>query len=144
MTYLPSELPLPTPEIWELPFWNFCRQRSLRFQACAVCGRVRHPPMPTCAICHSFKDTWVEAPDDPELYTFTIVHHPSHPSLKNAVPYNAAVVIFPSLQSVRLVTNIVDCPNEDLRIGMPLSLAWEEALSGYVLPRFRPLSAERA
>jgi hypothetical protein len=96
--------------------------------------------MPICPICHSFNDTWVEAPGDSELFTFTIVHHPSHPSLKSAVPYNAAVVIFPSLQSVRLVTNIVDCPNEDLRIGMPLSLAWEEPCSGYVLPRFRPLS----
>jgi uncharacterized OB-fold protein len=138
VTYLPAEVPLPEPARWERPFWDFCRQRSLRFQVCAACGRARHPPMPCCPACNSFADTWIEAPDDAELFTYTIIHHASHPALRDSLPYNVAVVMFPALQSVRLVTNIVACRNEDLRIGMPLSLVWEEPRSGHVLPRFRP------
>jgi uncharacterized protein len=138
MTYLPSDAPLPAPEVWERPFWEFCRQRMLRFQTCAACGRVRHPPMPCCPQCRSFDDNWIAATNDAELFTYTIVHNPNHPALAKTVPYNIAVVAFPSLQSVRLVTNIVGCPNEALKIGMKLSLTWEEPLPGRVLPRFRP------
>lgn len=142
MSYLPADAPLPDPEIWERPFWDFCRQRCLRFQACAACGRVRHPPMPCCPNCRSFKDIWIEASDDAELYTYTVVHNPNHPALIGTVPYNIALVIFPSLQGVRLVTNIVDCRNDELKIGMPLSLVWEEPVPGRVLPRFRPASGK--
>jgi uncharacterized OB-fold protein len=138
MTYLPPDLPIPAPEPWELQFWDFCRQRTLRFQSCMACGQIRHPPVPCCPVCRSFDDRWVEATDDAELFTFTIVHHIAHPVLRHAVPYNAAVVMFPSLQSVRLVTNIVDCPDEDLRVGLKLTLSWEEPQPGSVLPRFRP------
>lgn len=138
MSYLPAETPFPEPAPWEQAFWDFCGQRSLRFQGCARCGVVRHPPMPVCASCQAFEIEWLEAEGDVELFTYTIVHHPNHPDLLKATPYNAALVIFPRMQGVRLVTNIVDCRNEDLRIGMKLSLVWEEPTPGRVLPRFRP------
>ncbi len=99
--------------------------------------------MPYCPACRSPAETWLEASDDAELYTYTIIHHANHPALKDAVPYNAAVVVFPALQSVRLVTNILDCPNDKLQIGMPLTLAWEEPKPGGVLPRFKPAAPRR-
>lgn len=137
MSYLPAETPFPPPEPWEQPFWDFCGQRSLRFQSCARCGVIRHPPMPVCAACHALESKWLAADSDVELFTYTVVHHPNHPALVASTPYNAALVIFPRMQGVRLVTNIVDCPNQDLRIGMPLSLVWDEPVPGRVLPRFR-------
>lgn len=142
MTYLPADVPLPDPQPWEEMFWEHCRRHELRFQACADCGTVRHPPMPYCAACRSPREIWCAAPDDAELYTYTIVHHPNHPALQGAVPYNAAVVIFPSLQSVRLVTNIVGCANADFRIGMKLVPVFEEPMPGRVLPRFAPRMAQ--
>jgi uncharacterized OB-fold protein len=138
MSYLPVDALLGEPEPWERPFWDFCRDRSLRFQACSDCDSVRHPPMPFCPACRSAKHDWRVAGDDAELFTYTIVHHASHAALTRATPYNAAVVMFPSMQSVRLVSNIVDCPDEDLKIGMPLSLVWEEPTPGVVLARFQP------
>lgn len=143
MSYLPADAPLPNCDPWEARFWEFCVARSLRFQSCAKCGKVRHPPMPVCAVCHSLEEQWLEAGDDAELFSYTIVHHPSHPALVRVAPYNAAIVIFPSLQSVRLVSNVVDCPNDALRIGMKLSLAWEEQQPGRVLARFRPKAGAR-
>jgi len=107
------------------------------FQRCADCGAIRHPPAPACAECQSFADAWISATPDAELYTFTVIHHANHPALRDAVPYNAAVVIFRSLQNVRLVTNIIDTAPEELRIGMALELVWEEPVAGRVLPRFR-------
>lgn len=138
MTYLPVETPRPDCEPWEREFWRRCSERSLRFQSCARCGVIRHPPMPVCASCRSTDEAWLEAQGDPELYTYTVIHHASHPALSRVAPYNVALVIFPDMQGVRLVTNIVDCRNEDLRIGMKLTLVWEEVSSMGALPRFRP------
>ncbi len=140
MSYLPPDVPLPEPQSWERPFWDYCRDRVLKFQACAVCGKVRHPPLPFCASCRSPQQLWLNAPQRAELYTYTVIHHANHPALLASVPYNAAVVIFPTLQSVRLVTNIVDCPNDALRIGMRLALVWEEPVPNHVLPRFHPVA----
>lgn len=140
MSYLPPDVPLPDPDPWETRFWDFCRNRSLRFQCCAACGLVRHPPMPVCAACHSLQDDWVEPGGEAELFTYTVIHKANHPALARSVPYNAAVAVFASLQSVRLVTNIVDCRHEELRIGMKLALVWEEPKPRRVLPRFRPLA----
>ena len=143
VAYLPSDVPLPNPDPWEKRFWGFCGERSLRFQACADCGHVRHPPMPYCSVCRSPAEKWLEASDDAELFTYTVIHHANHPALKDTVPYNAALVVFPALQSVRLVTNIVGCTNDELKIGMPLTLVWEEPRPGKVLPRFKPAGERR-
>lgn len=142
MTYLPSETPLPVPEPWERAFWEFCDQRTLRFQSCARCGVIRHPPMPVCASCQSLETEWREVEGDIELFSYTIIHHPNHPALAQATPYNVALVIFPQMQNVRLISNIVDCRNADLRIGMKLSPVWETPVPGRALPRFRPRDAQ--
>lgn len=138
MSYLPSDALVGEPESWEQPFWDYCAKRSLRFQTCRDCGVIRHPPMPFCAACGSPEHLWAEPGGDAELFTYTVVHHASHASLAPVVPYNAAVVMFPQAQSVRLVSNIVNCASTDLRVGMKLSLVWEEAGEGRIVPRFQP------
>lgn len=134
--YLPVDTPMPPPDPWERAFWDHCRDKRLMFQACGDCGRVRHPPMPYCPHCRATAHEWRPAGDDATLFTWTIVHHPSHPALAAAVPYVVAVVEFPSLQNVRLLTNLIDVPFDAIYIGMPLALVWQDLPSGAVLPRF--------
>ena len=62
-------------------------------------------------------------------------HNAVTEALKSYVPYNIAVVGFPSLQ-VRLISNIIDMPPSSLRIGMPLRLTWQECDDGTPLPLF--------
>ena len=138
MAYLPDAVPGPEPTIDDRPFWEACQRRELRFQRCADCGRFRHPPTPACARCKSLRGDWVRAADEAELFSFTVVHHPAHDAVVASVPYNVAIVLFPSFDGVRLVSNVVDCPPDALRIGMRLSLAWEAAGNGLLVPRFRP------
>lgn len=136
MLTLPADVPTPQADPWETEFWAHCAACRLMFQACAACGHVRHPPMPFCPACRSTQVNWQEAVGEARLFTWTLVHHPSHPSLAPAVPYIVAVVEFPALQNVRLLTNLSGVRAEDVRIGMPLSLLWEEPKHGVVLPRF--------
>ena len=137
MSYLPADIPGPEPTIDDAPFWQFCAHQELRFQRCAECGLFRHPPSPVCTRCQSFKSEWLAAQDEAELFSFTVVHNPAHPSIGPALPYNIAIVLFPSFDNVRLISNVVDARPEELRIGMKLDLVWERAGNGGMLPRFR-------
>ncbi|MGE0799112.1 MAG: Zn-ribbon domain-containing OB-fold protein [Lautropia sp.] len=143
MAYLPAAAGSPDPTIDDKPFWAYCAARELRFQQCAGCGRFRHPPAPACPSCRSFASRWVRARDEAELFSFTVVHYAAHPDVESALPYNVAIVRFPSFDDVRLVSNVIDVDPAALRIGMPLRLVWEEAGSGMPLPRFaRRLASE--
>lgn len=137
MAYLPERVPGPEPTIDDQPFWDACTRRELRFQRCTHCGHFRHPPAPGCPRCKSFDHEWVIAKDEAELFSYTVVNYAAHPAVQPVLPYNVAIVLFPSYDNVRLVSNVVDAKADELSIGMPLELVWEQAGDGVVLPRFR-------
>lgn len=141
MGYLPEGVPSPEPTLDDQPFWDYCAQRELRFRRCTACGRCRHPPAPGCPHCQSFESDWVRADDDAELFSYTVVHYAAHPAVEPALPYNVAIVLFPSLDNVRLVSNLIGVDPGAIRIGMHLDLIWEEAGNGMLLPRFAPRAA---
>ena len=118
-------------------FWSYCARGELRFQHCVECGAFRHPPSPVCPGCRSPQSRWDLAPDDAELFSYTVVHHAPHSSLKETVPYNVAIVAFPSIGYVRIVSNIIDAAPAELEIGMPLVLTWQAWAAGAQLPLFR-------
>lgn len=118
-------------------FWQHCAAGELRFQRCADCDTWRHPPAPACGTCRSLSSRWELAPDGAELFSYTIVHHAATPALKDAVPYNVAIVAFPAPGVLRLVSSVVDALPEELSIGMPLELAWARSADDQLLPVFR-------
>lgn len=136
MTYLPAELWSPEPTIDDAGFWEGARQHEIRFQRCSDCGRFRHHPTPGCARCGSLKSEWVKAGDDAELFSFTIVHYAADERVKAHLPYNVAIVRFPSCGDVRLVSNVVGTPSDRLEIGMKLKPVWEDTAGGIPVPRF--------
>ncbi|MBK0392557.1 Zn-ribbon domain-containing OB-fold protein [Ramlibacter algicola] len=137
MSYFPDDMPRPEPTMDEAGFWEFCKDRSLRFQACTSCGTLRHPPLPMCPHCQSCGIDWKEAPPDAEVYSYTVVRHASHPAVTPRLPYVVAVVEFPALPGVRLITNITDIDPGAVRIGLPVKLWWDDIGEGMHVPRFR-------
>jgi uncharacterized OB-fold protein len=137
MAYLPDEIPGPEPTVADQQFWDYCQQRKLRFQRCSACQCFRHPPTPACPYCHAFESEWLQAPETGVIFSFTIVHHAAHPAMKEIVPYNVAIVDFPECDHARLVSNVIDVAPTDIRIGMAVTLAWETAGNGMIVPRFK-------
>ena len=136
-SYLPDLGSIADPQLPEHErFWAFCARRELRFQRCAGCARWRHPPAPRCPHCASPESTWELAPTRAELFSYTVVHHASSPALRDRVPYNVAIVAFPELADIRVVSNVIDVAPHDLSIGMALELTWQEQAPGRVLPLF--------
>lgn len=138
MSYFPAEMPRPEPDRDDREFWAHCAERRLRFQACARCGALRHPPTPICHACQSTETRWVEAPGTAVIYSYCVVHHPNHPAMASRVPYVVGLVTFPSLPGVRLVTNIIDLPPAEIAIGAEVALWWDDIGEGMWIPRFRP------
>lgn len=138
MTYLPGDTFFPSPDNDDREFWQNCKNRKLTFQACADCFQLRHPPTPICGNCYSTKVVWRQAPEQAEIFSYTIVSHPAHEAIDKFVPYVVAVVSFENFGPVKLVTNVLAKP-ERVEIGMKLKLHWEESSDGIFLPRFIPL-----
>jgi uncharacterized protein len=67
--------------------------------------------------------------------SFTVNHQRWEPDLE--VPYVMALVELEEQPDVRLVTNVVDCRPEFVRIGMPVTVTFEEAGDVWI-PLFVP------
>jgi uncharacterized OB-fold protein len=125
MPYLPAGFAVPPFLPHELGFAEGCRVRELRLQRCADCGRFRQPPAPRCAHCRSNRADWTAVSGRGEIFTFTIVRHAANPVLREALPYNVIVVLLEGTEGVRLVSNLIDLPPEQIRIGQRVVLHWD-------------------
>ena len=130
-------MPVPAFTSDTLPWWRAAAAHRLVLQACQGCGRTRHPPAPICPRCHSRSSAWRELPGTGSVYTFTVVHQAFLPDLAGRVPYVVAVVDLEDGDGARLVTNIVDSPPEDVRVGRRVEVVWEDMGPGLALPRAR-------
>ena len=127
---------LPTPDLSTQPWWDAAREGRLLIKRCDACGRTHFYPRPFCPWCWSDRVEWQEATGAATLYTWSVVHQNDLPPFNERVPYVAAVVEL--AEGPRMMTNIVDCPPERLRVGMALEAVFEPVADEVVLPRFRP------
>jgi uncharacterized OB-fold protein len=117
-------------------FWTSGRDGVLRFLRCQVDGTYIHPPAPVCPVCLSRDVVPAPVSGRATVATFTINHQPWYPGLDP--PYAIAIVEIEEQPSVRLMTNVVGCPPEDVRIGMPVQVAFEQYADDVWLPFFAP------
>ena len=137
--YDPVEGPrydLPTPDENSQPWWDACREHKLLVQRCNACGKAQLYPRPFCATCWAEDLSWEEASGRATLYTWSVVRQNDLPPWPARVPYVAAVVDL--AEGPRMLTNVVDCDPEDLRVGMPLIVTFREETDDITLPVFRP------
>ena len=109
---------------------------------CRACGHAWHPPLHRCPQCHSTEVDWVATSGRATLYSYTVVHHAAHVAVADRVPYLVALCTLE--EGPRLVSNLLNCPRAEVRIGMPLKLTFQEIAPGVVLPQFEPAVEARA
>jgi uncharacterized OB-fold protein len=127
-------VPLPEPTEETRPFWDACARDTLVIQHCDQCGHQWLPPMSACPKCLAAEVRWVPASGRGYVYTWTVYHQAYHPAFP--VPYNVAVIELE--EGPRLVSNIVECPLDQIRIGMPVEVVFDHVAEGIALPKFRP------
>jgi len=127
--------PLPRPSEDTAPYWEAAQRGELRMQACGECGHVRFPPSLLCPRCLSEKTEWRRLSGRGKVYSWIVVHQSQHPAFNADTPYN--VVIVELAEGPRLHSQLVDCPNDEIRIGMAVEVVFERVNDEVTLPKFR-------
>ncbi len=116
-------------------FWRGGACGELRFLCCRSCRVFIHPPSPVCPECLS-RELDVEAVSGrARVLTYTVNHQPWIPGFPP--PYVVAIVEIEEQPGLRITTNIVHCPIEEVRIGMAVQVVFEKYDEVY-LPLFEP------
>jgi len=118
------------------PFWEATRDGRLVLPWCTQCGRPHFYPRSACPHCGAGTIEWRRASGQGEVYAVCVEHRPSLPAVFGEEPY--AVALVELAEGVRLMTNIVNVPVSDVRVGLPVSVTWEELSDGRRLPLFEP------
>ena len=128
------------PDAWTEPFWVAAADHRLTCPRCTACATMRMPPSPFCPRCRSQSIEWVELSGRGTVWSFTIARHALIPELADCLPYVVAVVDLEGAPGVRLVANVIDTEVEDVHVGMPLEVVWEDIEGTPVsVYRFRPV-----
>ncbi|HJM76361.1 MAG TPA: OB-fold domain-containing protein [Dehalococcoidia bacterium] len=130
-----AELPLPVPDEATAPFWEACRDGELRIQRCTGCAVFRHPPQPMCRQCGSSEYEWTAVSGRGSVFSYIVTHQPIHPALADLVPH--LVVLVELEEGVRITSNVVECPPDEVAIGMPVEVTFERVNEEITLPKFR-------
>jgi len=136
--FFPDSMPPPMADATTLPWWNAAAEHRLVVQRCASCGHTRHPPAPICPECRSADSDWKEVSGRGDVYSYTLVHRPI--AADQTLPFVVAVIELEGSGGLRMISNVVGVNPEEVEIGMPVELVWEDMSEDLAVPRFRPVT----
>jgi uncharacterized OB-fold protein len=130
--------PLPRPLSTELtrPFWEAARRHELVMPRCKTCAHLFFYPRSECPHCFSTNLEWVQVSGRGRLHSYTIVQQPANPAFRDDVPYVYAVVQLE--EGPRIVSNVVQCDPDTLRVDMPLEAVFDDVTPEWTLVKFKP------
>lgn len=131
-----AQRPLPVPDALTAPYWAAARDRRFVLPHCDDCGRVHFYPRAACPFCGSARLQWTAASGNGTVYTYTVIRRAPGPAFEKEVPYVVAVIAL--AEGPHLMSSVTGCRVEDVRIGMPVRVAFREFEVGAVLPVFEP------
>lgn len=133
-----SDLPTPAPSqnVETAGFWKATTEGRLLFTRCDACAQPTWYPREFCPHCGTLDVTWEEAAGTGTVHSFTIVRRGALGPYAGGSPYVLAYVELD--EGVRLMTNIVEVDEADLRIGLPVRVVFHDTGDGSALPRFQP------
>ena len=132
MTY---RKPLPHVDPETRPYWEGARRHELLIQRCLDCGTYRFYPRAHCIRCLSDRAEWIRSMGRGTIYSYTVVRQNRDPRWVADVPYN--VVLVDMEEGVRLMSTVVDCPPEQLEVGMQVEVVFDDVAEEITLPKFR-------
>jgi uncharacterized OB-fold protein len=132
--------PLPAITSEAKPFWDAAAQNKLVMQHCQNCNAWVWTPRPLCNECGSDRIDWTPLSGNGQVYSFTVIRQVVGRAASKAfepdIPYVVAWVDLD--EGPRMITNIVRCPAENVKLGMKVSVVFEQATPEIWLPKFKP------
>ena len=123
------KLPAPAVSAETQAYWDAAAKGKLLVRKCTSCGEAHHYPRTICPFCFSDKTEWIEASGKGTIYSYSVMR-------RAPVPYAMAYVTL--AEGPRMVTNIVDCDFDKLKIGQKVHVVFKPAKEGPPIPAFAP------
>jgi len=129
--------PLPNPDAVSEPFWDAVNNRKLVVQRCESCLRFQFPPRAECAACGSDALPFVPVTGRGSVLSFTeTVSGARHPYFQSKTPYLAGLVQLEEQEDLILASNFPRATFDDLGIGAPVQVEFQEISDGVFIPQF--------
>jgi uncharacterized protein len=130
--------PLPTADPITAPFWHSVKAHAMQLQRCQSCATFIFYPRALCPVCGSDQLVWTPVSGKGTVHAFTIPHRHPNPAFGTDVPYVVALIELD--EGARMLSNLVgiEPTPERVRIGMPVTVSYDEVTDTITLPRFRP------
>lgn len=119
-------------------FFEGAKEHQLLIQRCAACQALRHPPQPRCDKCGSYEWDALQSSGRGTVYSFVVNHYPQVPAFDYPLP----IGLIELEEGTRLVAQIVDCPIDEITVGMPVEVVWIEDGEDLTIPAFKPVRVE--
>lgn len=133
----PYEKPRPVIDMASQPFWDAAKHHELIAQKCKRCGHKVFQPNTVCTKCLSPDLEWMKLSGKGKVWSFVVFHQKYYPGFAKDIPYNVAVV--ETEEGYKMITNLMGSKNEDIRIGMPVEVAFDDVADDLTLIKFRPI-----
>ena len=123
------KIPAPptNPEIQ--PFMEAAVAGRLLIKRCTACNQPHYYPRTICPFCQSDRTEWQQASGRGTIYSFSVMR-------RVPAPYALAYVTLD--EGVTMMTNIVDCDLDAIRIGQAVQVVFKPTDGGAPVPMFRP------
>ena len=137
MTMIPERrFAAPMVDSANAPFWQAASEGVLLIKRCNACGEAHWYPRPFCPHCGSEHTEWVTSNGSGTVYSFTVTYQNQAPGFRESLPYVLAVVQLD--EGPRMMTNVVGCAPEDVKIGMPVQVQYDDVTPEITLAKFKP------
>ena len=117
--------PPVNPETQE--FWDAAAKSKLLVKRCTACGELHYYPRAICPFCASDKTEWKEASGRGTVYSYSVFR-------RAPIPYAIAYVTLD--EGISMMTNIVDCDLNAIRIGQAVRVVFKPTDGGPPVPMF--------
>ncbi|MDA7419203.1 OB-fold domain-containing protein [Xenophilus arseniciresistens] len=131
MTTPYSPLPISAPQVDAATahFLAQAREGVLSTRRCTACGKLHWYPRALCPFCMGDTE-WVALSGQGTIYSVSVTRR------AGPTPYAIAYVTLD--EGITLLTNIVDCDLDSLKIGQRVAVTFKPAEDGASVPMFRP------
>ncbi len=115
-------------------FWQGTAVGELRIQRCGACGALRHPPGPACLACGATeKQEYQVAAGTGTVFSYVVHRHPPVPGKQLPI----VIALVELTEGVRMLGELHGVSPEQVRIGMPVRIAFSRVDDELVLPAWR-------
>ena len=132
--------PRPVVDDSNRHYWEGANEHRLVLARCNDCGAYQHPPREMCHQCQgsSFEPTEVSGLGT--VYSWSVMQSGGNPGFEDQLPFAVLVVELDEQPGLFTIGNLLEGKIDDLEIGLPLEVTWEQLDDEITLPQWRPAS----